>query len=339
MNPIYKFISLILICSLLASCSTTQKIQVSGLTGTEIYTPDRIKVGTIGSTGTAEITLNSDAYYAYLLSKGSGSNKYIPFALDYKNHNYIGTKIATGAGYTIASIGLGLTVIGSIAMIAANANGDEDIVEDFGLISAIGMGVTGVGVAIGMPSDSRLKQIDHDYQFKYLKKQTTNQDLSFTEPQLVVVNQPKKETKKASQKKDNNSTKKSSKSTKKLNSKSTKSFKDYGLAIEGTYVGSGSLTLENEVVETYDDIIVKIIRIDNDSVEVIVTEANGEDFFSESSVYSIKKGQKNTFTLTHEDIAKATIKIDRNKKAIYIHPQVDIDGEIYTLKITATLQK
>lgn len=337
MNPIYKFISIILICSLLASCSTTQKIQVSGLAGTEIYTPDRTKVGTINSTGSAEITLNSNAYYAYLLSKDSGSNKYIPFALDYKNHNYIGTKIAAGAGYTLASFGL-IAVTGGLIG-AAVAGDDDDMTATSSVIVVAGFGLAGAGVGIGMPADERMKQTDHAYQFKYLPTQTTNQDLSFTKPQLVVVNQPKKETKKASQKKDNNSTKKSSKSTKKLNSKSTKSFKDYGLAIEGTYVGSGSLTLENEVVETYDDIIVKIIRIDNDSVEVIVTEANGEDFFGESSVYSIKKGQKNTFTLTHEDIAKATIKIDRNKKAIYIHPQVDIDGEIYTLKITATLQK
>ena len=29
-------------------------------------------------------------------------------------------------------------------------------------------------------------------------------------------------------------------------------------------------------------------------------------------------------------------KIDKNKKAIYIHPRVEIDGDIYTLKITAT---
>ena len=336
MNPIYKFISIILICSLLASCSTTQKIQVSGLAGTEIYTPDRTKVGTINSSGSAEITLNSDAYYAYLLSKDSGSNKYIPFALDYKNHNYIGTQIALNTGIILGAVGA-TSIIAGLAYSAATKDDKNDLT---GLaVYGIGLGVSGIASGIGFPANSRMKQTDHDYQFKYLPTQTTNQDLSFTKPQLVVVNQPKKETKKASQKKDNNSTKKSSKSTKKLNSKSTKSFKDYGLAIEGTYVGSGSLTLENEVVETYDDIIVKIIRIDNDSVEVIVTEANGEDFFGESSVYSIKKGQKNTFTLTHEDIAKATIKIDRNKKAIYIHPQVDIDGEIYTLKITATLQK
>ncbi len=336
MNPIYKFISIILICSLLASCSTTQKIQVSGLAGTEIYTPDRTKVGTINSSGSAEITLNSDAYYAYLLSKDSGSNKYIPFALDYKNHNYIGTQIALNTGLILGAVGA-TSIIAGLAYSAATKDDKNDLT---GLaVFGIGYVVSGIASGIGFPANSRMKQTDHDYQFKYLPTQTTNQDLSFTKPQLVVVNQPKKETKKASQKKDNNSTKKSSKSTKKLNSKSTKSFKDYGLAIEGTYVGSGSLTLENEVVETYDDIIVKIIRIDNDSVEVIVTEANGEDFFGESSVYSIKKGQKNTFTLTHEDIAKATIKIDRNKKAIYIHPQVDIDGEIYTLKITATLQK
>ena len=131
----------------------------------------------------------------------------------------------------------------------------------------------------------------------------------------------------------------SSTSTKKLNDKSTKSFKNHAATVQGSYIGTGTLTLNGQVIESYKDIKVKITRTDDNSVDVIVTESNGVDFFNEPATYTITKDTNGNFTLTHDDIAKATIKIDRNKKAIYLHPRVNIDGDIYTLKITATLNQ
>ena len=128
-------------------------------------------------------------------------------------------------------------------------------------------------------------------------------------------------------------------STKKLNEKSTKSFKNHGATVQGSYIGTGSLTMGGQIIESYKDIAVKIVRVDDNTVTVNVTESNGVDFFNEPATYTIKKDANGNFTLTHDDIAKATIKIDRNKKAIYLHPRVNIDGDIYTLKITATLNK
>lgn len=357
MKPIYKLISIILICSLLASCSTTQKIQVSGLAGTEIYTPGLTKVGTISGTGTAEIILDSDAYYAYLLSKNNGSDQYIPFALDYEEKNYTWAKIAKGVGYPFMIAG-GIACLSGLIVSSINSDNTNSAIVG---LCGLGIGLGGLfGVAGG---SSVLNSIEGQCRFKYLKTQSTNQDFFFEKPQFITVDElPSTEEKKESEtKKEEESivatkattqtsktTKKvvapaqseaTSKSTKKLTSKSTKSLKDYGLAVEGIYVGSGSLSLGTEVIETYDDIVVKIVRVDNNSVEVSVVESNGSDFFSEASIYTIKKGSNNTYTLTHNDIAKATIKIDKNKKAIYIHPRVDIDGDIYTLKITATLKK
>ena len=350
MKFLHKFTAAILACAMLASCTTTQTIRVSGLAGTEIYTPSKTKVGTINNLGTAEITLDSDAYYAYLLSKAEGSDEYVPFALDYKNHSYAATKMALGAGYTITSIGLGATVIGTIALCAAAGMEDEDMTSLFGTVSGIGGLVTLAGVGIGMPADSRMSQLDHAYQFKYLPTQSTNQDFAFTQPNLKIVSQPVQEetkanveSKKATQETKDSSVSskslKSSTSTKKLNDKSTKSFKNHGATVEGSYIGTGSLSMGGQIIESYKDIAVKIVRVDDNTVTVNVTESNGVDFFNEPATYTIKKDANGNFTLTHDDIAKATIKIDRNKKAIYLHPRVNIDGDIYTLKITATLTK
>ena len=348
MKLLHKYISAALACAMLASCTTTQTINVTGLAGTEIYTPNYVKVGTINNLGTTEITLDSDAYYAYLLSKAEGSNEYIPFALDYKNHSYAATKMAYGAGYTIASIGLMAALGGTIALCVATGVEDEDMQGISGTIFGIGGLVALAGAGIGMPADSRLSQIDHAYQFKYLPKQSTNQDFTFTKPKFNTVSQTKKEVPNVESKKATQETKdssvsskslKTSTSTKKLNDKSTKSFKNHGATVEGSYIGTGSLSMGGQIIESYKDIAVKIVRVDDNTVTVNVTESNGVDFFNEPATYTIKKDANGNFTLTHDDIAKATIKIDRNKKAIYLHPRVNIDGDIYTLKITATLNQ
>ncbi|MBQ9073537.1 MAG: hypothetical protein IJY30_03645 [Muribaculaceae bacterium] len=217
----------------------------------------------------------------------------------------------------MAATGVGIAMI---------AGGDQDIATPFlagGLI-----GLVACGGAYGATSQ-RMDQLDHAYQFKYLPKQTTNQDITFAKPQ-IASNESKEESTKRS------SSPKGSSSSKRVADKSNKSFKDYGAIVEGIYVGDGQLLLDNEIIEHYSDIELKITRIDKNTVEVVVIEDNGEEFFNASSTYSINTSSNNSYALTHNDISKATIKIDRNKKAIYLHPRVNIDGDIYTLKITAT---
>ena len=93
-NVNMKYIKLtffVLFCSVLFSCSTTQTINVCGEPNSDIYSPEMVRLGTIDNSGNAKITLSSDGYYAYLLSKAPTSDKLIPFAIDYKNKNYTGT--------------------------------------------------------------------------------------------------------------------------------------------------------------------------------------------------------------------------------------------------------
>lgn len=328
---------MILILMISTSCSTTQKIQVSGRSGTKIYTPTGTALGTINNDGIAQITLPSDAYFAYLLSMDSESNEIVPFALDYKNHGYTGAKFAKGLGYTLSGIGLGTTLIGTIALVAAAAQGDDDNTELFGLISGAGAGIAGVGAAIGVPADSRLAQLDHDYQFKYLKTQRTNQDIQFTQPTFnrrpsEISNRVNGQSEQARATADHKD--QSSVSTKKLSNKSTKTFSDFGAVIEGEYIGTGTLYLGQDVIERYSDIQVSISRVDKTTVEVNVIESDGNVFFSEGATYDIKKDKIGKYTLTHSDISKATIIINK-KQASYRHPRVNIDGDIYILEISA----
>lgn len=83
MKKYYLYISLIIVMSLFVSCSSKQKITITGAPGTEIYMPDMEKLGTIGSNGKTKVKIRRD-YYPYLLSKRSGSSTLVPFALNYK---------------------------------------------------------------------------------------------------------------------------------------------------------------------------------------------------------------------------------------------------------------
>ena len=45
-----------LLCCLLSSCTTSQKITINGIPGTEIYTPDMRKLGMVESNGKLKTT-------------------------------------------------------------------------------------------------------------------------------------------------------------------------------------------------------------------------------------------------------------------------------------------
>ena len=72
---------------MMASCKT-QKFHVSGEPGTIITALDGSTLTVIDQSGTAEIKMDRrDGYDAFLQAKAPGSEKLVPFALDYKNHN------------------------------------------------------------------------------------------------------------------------------------------------------------------------------------------------------------------------------------------------------------
>lgn len=175
MKKILQFIFALFFIFNLSSCYTTEKITVYGKPGTEVYTPNKEKISEINSDGKAKVILSSDACYTYLLSKDVNSNMYIPFALDYKNKSYAGTKFLNGTAMCIASGGLVLTLAGAIAICA----GDEEVGAP---LFVSGTAPALLGAFTGMVTSSRLDQKNRQWQFKYLKNQQTNSDLNFTRP-------------------------------------------------------------------------------------------------------------------------------------------------------------
>lgn len=174
-----------LICGLsfifsLLSCETTEKITVYGQPGTEIYTPDKEKVSLIESNGQAKVVLSSDVCYTYLLSKDANSKMFIPFALDYKNKSYAGTRMAKCLGYGVALCGLSSAIVGAALLSTGDGMGM--------LVGGLSAGVLGLGVAV--PAAYRLNQTTREWRFAYLDKQQTNADINFTQP---VFNEPEKQ--------------------------------------------------------------------------------------------------------------------------------------------------
>lgn len=309
MKNVVRLMAVLLFCSMINSCSTFQNITVFGEPGTEIYTPDLEKVGTIKGDGKGEITLPRDVYYPFLLSgNGEWADIKIPFALDYKNKSYNGTRILCGVFFVVA-------------------------------IPVMTVGAPGYFVTA-----KRLSETQRQWQFEYLSKQSTNQDLRF---EKFVDNGYKKEIGSKSVPVEENvaesdkpvesaQSESSSSAAKSRSSKSKRTLTDLTRQVEGTYIGSGKLLLKDETIENYQDIKVVLKRLDKNTVQVDVYESNGEAYFNESGKYSVKKIDSGKYQLTMNGIPSATITIDANKKMVYLHPKVNIDGDLYSLRITAS---
>lgn len=332
MKKIIGFFLVVFSIILLQSCTTSQKITVQGIPGTEIYSPTMDKLGVVGSNAKVTFKISSDDYFSYLMSKNAGSNELIPFALDYKNHSYIGTHVIKWTGYSILGMGAVLSLAGGAACIG----GDGD--EVGGPLLAAGGGAALLGTVVGMPADLRSNQIQYDHKYKYLSVQNTNQDFRFAKIVDTGYN-------KTSQNVENNDTELSttrkasvgvaSTTTRKKTSVSKRTLNDYSKLISGTYSGAGYLAQNGKVIEEYAAIKVVVLRINNSTVNIDVIE-NGESYFSTKTKYQVKKKGKNTYVLSLEGISDASITIDKAGNLTYIHPKVNIDGEIYTLNITAT---
>ena len=321
-------IMIIMVAAMFSSCSTTEKFYVSGTPNTKIYTPNYTHIATVGTNGKAKIEIPSDDYYAFFLSKSPNSELYVPFALDYKKKGRLGTQLIFGTGMGLAAAGTFAEIVGLIATIG----GDEAVATPFFLGGA---GAIALGTAIGMPANFRLMQTSYQYQYQYLNNQQTNEDLHFTK---AVFNEPFKGASQAQTVKASTPIavkEGTSVSKKRLSDKSSKTLKDYGKQTEGVYVGNGTLTQNGETIESYVDIKVIIDRVSKNEVNVNVIEADGAEFFEAPSKYKITKNKNGSYTLKHSSISIATITINKNGSLTYHHPKINIDGEIYVLKISA----
>lgn len=317
---------LVLIMIVFSSCSTTEKFQVAGTPSTEIYTPSYQKVGTIGADGKANIELTSDAYYAYLLSKAPGTEIYIPFALDYDKKNRVGLQLVEAAGCVMTLGGLVIAITGSCTL------------EDGPALLAFGGTATVAGIAMWAGAHKKLSQKAYKHKFKYVENQQINDDINFSTTVFSDIEKDD-EPEEIKNKTEVEPVKEeySSVSRRIVGEKSTKTLKDYGKTLAGIYMGEGSLTQGEEDIETYKDIKIEMVRVNKNEVDVNVIDSDGSKFFESASRYIIEKKADNSFLLTHSTIKSAQITITKNNSLTYIHPKVNIDGYIYTLKITANI--
>jgi len=331
---IYYSLAIVVACFLLTSCHTTQKYYVQGTPGTKIYNPSYQYVGEIGSDGRLNVSTDADSYQAFLLSQAPGSQTLVPFALDYEKHSYRGTKIKRVVGQVLTLFGLTGFMMGGIDLLAYGG----DPVLGGAITLGAGAAVAIAGASMWDVNNQRLNQKSYDYQFKYLSNQNANTDIRFTQP---VFNEPYRTRSTASQTTSSPSTTTtgsataSSTSTRHVTQRSTKTLRDYGQQVEGDYIGEGSLTRGGNIIETYKNIKVTLTRRGNEVVAVIVTENNGNNFFEAPSEYSVTKLSTGGYKLVNKEISSATITIDKNGQLVYNHPKVNIDGDVYTLKITA----
>lgn len=321
--------------ALLSSCSTYQKITVFGEPGTQILTPDLQEAGTIHNNGKLELTMSRDVCLALLLSKKGENGDVVPFAIDYKNRSYMGARTLYALEIASAAVGCFSMWVYLLPSIISGGESDSSL-EPFLFGGSVGAALGGFG---GMVTSSRLRETQRVYQFEYLSKQSTNGDFKFAKfvddgygKDKSVDSNGLVSLMKAFEKEDNGM---SSSSAKSRSSKSNRSLSDVGRIVEGTYVGSGKLLLEKREVETYQDIKVILKRLDKNTVMVDVYDNNDEPYFNGSHKYHIKKNGSGKYLLSLDGIPSATITIDSNKQMVYLHPKVRIDGDLYTLEISA----
>lgn len=325
MKRLIELLGIVVCVILLHSCTTSQKITVQGAPGTEIYSPSMEKLGVVGSNGKVSLKISRHYYYSYLMSRNAKTNEFVPFALDYK---YCNNALATSIYSTGVVTAFTGALVGGISL-AAGGDTPE--------ITGLGAAMLGTGLLMTIPANYYCQKTHGDDQFKYLKNQRTNQDFSFLPIKDTGYNKTLQDDDNkylATPTSEKTSSNSSSTVARKKLSVSKRSLTDNAKFVSGTYTGSGYLTQKGKVIEEYSAMKVVVLHIDNNTVNIDVVE-NGESYFSSKTEYKVKKKGKNTYVLFLEDIPDASIIIDNAGHLSYIHPKVNIDGEIYTLNITA----
>lgn len=324
MKRLIELLGIVVCVILLHSCTTSQEITVQGAPGTEIYSPTMDRLGVVDSNGKVSLKISRHVYYSYLMSKNARTNEFVPFALDYK---YCNNNLA-GAGY---HLGLSATLAGALFTGISLAVGDTPE------LTTVGAAILGTGALTAISSNLYYLKSHGWDMFKYLNKQRTNQDFIFlpikdTGYNKTLQNDSNKYLETPTSEESSDS---SPAVTRRKSSMSRHSLTNNAKLVSGTYSGTGYLAQKDKIIEEYSNVKVVVSRIDNNTVNVDVIE-NGESYFSTKSKYQVKKKGKNTYVLSLNGIPDAFIKIDNAGHLTYIHPRVNIDGEIYTLNITAT---
>lgn len=321
-----------LILMITVSCTTVEKITVYGKPGEKIYSPLKQHVATIQQNGNTQIKLASDAYYGYMYTYDAMLGQWVPFALNVKKKSHTGTKLATGTGYTLTGLGLGLFLGGTTAVIIDNES------EVAGTLMGAGIALGGIGASFGIPASKRMGQLAYQYNLGYTSRQQTNSDIRLS---AYVVPKEDDVENQGTRKKTTSGemvagTDSSSAKIRKGTATSTAKKKRKTLTeqITGEYTGNGTLTTSGEDAETLGTIVVIITPKDEDTVLAEILEDN-EAFFESEELFKVTKNKDSSFTLTHTRIPSVKFTINKAGKIDYKHPKVNIDGTTYTLSVTA----
>ena len=346
-NILFGALSCVVVSLVISSCAAYkyQQINVKAKPGTIVSTPSREQTWVVPESGNVTIKLPRDAYYAYMwASPAFDSDVSVPFALDYKDRRYAELDVMEYSGMGLAIAGLVPVLVGTVALCA----GSEDVGDPL-FIGGVIPTLTGVG--LGMLSLQK-ERTQMKYHFEYAPVQSANTELRLTKPVIdYVEDRPKAkgasaygtETSEVPSKSVFGA-QKTTKSNRSVSGKTSTSKSAHSIKkadVSGSYTGSGQLFKGNDVIESYSNIKIVIKSAPNQpqgKVVVNVTESNGYEYFSEPSVYYVKADAKGECALVHEDISSATITIYRDGRITYNHPLVEIDGEIYNLKISGKKQ-
>ncbi len=305
---------------LLFSCKPAREITVSGTPGTDIYKPDMSKVATIQESGNVSIKLNKKEFLSYMMSKAPGSSDFVPFALDYEYKNYRKDAViytgayAIGFGTVFTAVGLGLsympmTIVGIPTLIA---------------------GSTLLGVGLNSTPQT-------EYNFKYLQDQNINNDVTFVDYLDKGVKKEIRGSNKLMSFNEGNADTGNALSAALSNfKKSSTETKTYGQLVAGTYIGTGKIILDGKQVGLLENMRILIDNVDGKSVSVDVQDSKGEPCLGTKNLYDVKSPDGNTYTMSLIGNSDAVIRIDSNGSMEYIHPKVEVDGNIFTLDIKAS---
>lgn len=312
------FIASLLVIGLMAqSCKTTEGFTLAQGTAPTVYLPDDFSKP-VEYSKDGKIVTSDNNYYSYMLARDKATGLNVPFGIDYKNRNVAVNRLGTAACFA----GSGVAMVGLLIEVIASSVEDEDMVT-----SGLGVALSGIGLACAaLPAPLRGSQLAYKYRYKYLPTQSVYEGKLFNTlqhpcpPKSQVAAAPAKIAQPA------------------VNSGSAakRTFKkDAAPAVEGTYTGTGKLLKDGNIVETYSSVQVVITPDALNTVKVRVLES-GEDFFGGESVYEVASQANGSFLLTLKEMPEATILIDSNGSAHYVHPNVIIDAEKYTLDAKTT---
>lgn len=331
MKLLKHIFSLVFFVCVLTGCSSLEKTTVYGTPGTKIYSPDKQLLGTVSQSGKADLNLKGEAYFGYLYTFDNKNDLWTPFALDVKKNTHGGSKIAGAVGTTLMGAGA-ISLLSGALVGCMDTEGTDGVMLGF---MGAGLGLGGVGFAIGYPAVKRMNSITYQYNFGYAASQRTNEDLTLTgyiPPKAEEM--PASKPRRSASGDGNLGSNAASLETNSSGSSSTarRRMKASSEIVSGRYSGTGFLESHSGVRESLGKIAIVITPKSDDIVLAEIFEDN-EPFFDSKEFFNVTPNSDGSFTLTHTKVPSVKFLISKSGDVDYRHPSVNIDDSIHTLSI------